>query len=76
MLMENAPDIILFWYFMIAAFVLMIALMIMAMIFIRKGKRQNTNKLLKCLVHGRVSVEVCKNTSAWVIKWKKSPKYP
>ena len=43
--MENAPDIILFWYFGIAIFILMIALMIVTFIFMKKGKRQNAKKI-------------------------------
>ena len=46
--MENAPNIILFWYFIIALFVLMIALMIKAIILIKKSKckGQSSNKML------------------------------
>jgi len=42
--MENAPNIILFWFFIIAILVLMIALMIMAFFLIKKGKGKTTNK--------------------------------
>ena len=54
--MENAPNIILFWYFIIAIFMLMIALMITAIILIKRGKRQSTNKMQllgkMCLILG------------------------
>lgn len=56
LIMENAPNIILFWYFIIALFVLMIALMIKAIILIKKSKckGQSSNKMLPvgktCLV--------------------------
>lgn len=43
--MENAPDIILFWYFIIAIFLLMIALIIMAIILMKKSKKQSSNKM-------------------------------
>ena len=43
--MENAPTIILFWYFGIIIFILMIALMIMAMILIKKGTEQNAKMI-------------------------------
>lgn len=43
--MENAPNIILFWYLIIALFVLMIALIITAINLIRKSREQNTNKM-------------------------------
>ena len=38
--MDNAPNIILFWYFLIAIFILMIAFMIAATVFVKKGKGQ------------------------------------
>ena len=43
--MENAPNIVLFWYLIIALFVLMIALIITAINLIRKSREQNTNKM-------------------------------
>ena len=43
--MENAPTIILFWYFGIIIFIFMIALMIMAMILIKKGTEQNAKMI-------------------------------
>lgn len=43
--MENAPNIILFWYLIMAILVIVIALMITAIILIKKGKRQSTNKM-------------------------------
>lgn len=56
--MENTPNIILFWYFIIAIFILMIALMITAIILIKKSREQNTNKMQLlgkiCLVLGIV----------------------
>ena len=44
--MENAPDIILFWYFSIVIVTFMIALMIVAIILTKKGKGQNDKKIL------------------------------
>lgn len=43
--MENAPGIILFWYFIIAIFVLMIAFMIAAIILIKNVKNPNAHKM-------------------------------
>ena len=43
--MENAPNIILFWNYIIVIFVFVIALMIAAIILIKKSREQNTNKL-------------------------------
>ncbi|MBQ9927856.1 MAG: hypothetical protein IJO65_07735 [Lachnospiraceae bacterium] len=43
--MENAPNIILFWYFIIVIFVFVIALMIAANILIKKRREQNADKL-------------------------------
>lgn len=43
--MENAPTIILFWYFGIVIFILMIALMIAAIILIKKGKGQSDKRM-------------------------------
>ena len=43
--MENAPSIILFWYFGIMIFILMIALIILAMILMKKGKKQNIKRM-------------------------------
>ena len=54
--MENAPNIILFWYLIMAILVIVIALMITAIILIKRGKRQSTNKMQllgkMCLVLG------------------------
>ena len=44
--MENAPAIILFWYFGIAITIFMIAFMIVAIILIKKGKEQSDKKKL------------------------------
>lgn len=44
--MENAPAIILFWYFGLAIIILMITLMIVTIILIKKGKGQSDKKLL------------------------------
>lgn len=41
--MENAPNIILFWYFIITLFVLIIALTIGAIILIKKSKCNGKN---------------------------------
>jgi len=38
--MDNAPTIILFWLFIIAIFLLMVASMIMAVVLIKKGKEK------------------------------------
>lgn len=43
--MENAPNIILFWNYIIVIFVFVIALMIAAIILIKKSREQNANKL-------------------------------
>ena len=43
--MENTPAILLFWYFFIAIVILMIALMITAILLIKKGRAQSTRKL-------------------------------
>ena len=43
--MENAPAIILFWTFGIVLFVLTIALLIAAVILIKKGKDENDEKM-------------------------------
>lgn len=43
--MENAPNIILFWYLIMAILVIVIALMITAIILIKKSREQNTNKM-------------------------------
>ena len=45
MIMENAPNIILFWYFIIVIFVFVIALMIAANILIKKCRERNAYKL-------------------------------
>lgn len=45
MCMENAPTIILFWYFGIAIILLMIAWMIMALVLIKKGKGQSSKRM-------------------------------
>lgn len=54
--MENAPNIIMFWYFMIAIFVLMIASIVTAIVWICKGKKQSDNRIQRlgkiCLVLG------------------------
>ena len=54
--MENAPNIILFWYIIIAILVLMIALMITAYVFYKKSKSQSTRKMQlfrnTCLILG------------------------
>lgn len=54
--MENAPNIILFWYFMIATFVCMIVSMIAAIVLICKGEKQSDNKIQRlgkiCLILG------------------------
>ena len=56
--MENSPTIILFWYFIIAVFMLMIASLIIAIVLIKKGKELGNNnwKLMKktCLGIGTV----------------------
>lgn len=39
--MENAPDIIIFWLFIMAVFVFMFVSMIAAMILLKKGKEQH-----------------------------------
>ena len=43
--MENAPFILLFWFFAAAIFTLTIALGIAAIVFTKKGKKQNAKKL-------------------------------
>ena len=43
--MENMPAILLFWYFFMAIFILMVALMITAILLIKKGHAQSTKKL-------------------------------
>lgn len=45
LLVENAPNIILFWCFFIAIFILMIASMIAATVFVKKRKGQGSEKL-------------------------------
>ena len=54
--MENTPNIILFWYLIIALFVFMIALMITSINLIKKNREQNTSKMQLlgkiCLVLG------------------------
>jgi len=42
--MDNAPNIILFWYFSIVTVTFMIALMIVAIILIKKGKERSDKK--------------------------------
>ena len=44
--MENAPAIILFWCFNLVIFTIMVALMVAAIILMKKGKRQNDKKML------------------------------
>jgi len=44
--MENAPSIILFWCFIIAIFIMMITLVILAFILIKKGKGHSNEKML------------------------------
>jgi len=43
--MENAPSILLFWAFAGAVFMLVIALGIAAIVFTKKGKKQNSKKM-------------------------------
>lgn len=43
--MENAPTIILFWFFIIAIFILMVVSMIEAIVLLKKGKEQSTKKM-------------------------------
>lgn len=43
--MENTPTIVLFWFFMIAIFILMVVSMIAAIILFTKGKEQGTKKM-------------------------------
>jgi len=43
--MENAPDIILFWAFGIVIFILAIALLIAAVVMIKKGRRQSDKRI-------------------------------
>ena len=43
--MENTPDIILFWCCITAIFVLMITVIFTAIILIKKGKKQNADKM-------------------------------
>lgn len=49
--MANAPTIILFWFFWIVIFILMFALMITAIILMKKGKEQSTKTML---IWGRI----------------------
>ena len=43
--MENAPHIVLFWYFFIVIFVIMIALTVMSIFLMNKSKKQNISKM-------------------------------
>lgn len=43
--MENAPDIILFWGFSIVIFTSMVALMVTAIILMKRGKGKNDKKI-------------------------------
>jgi len=43
--MENAPTIILFWFSGIIIFILMIALLITAILLMKKGKGQSSKKM-------------------------------
>ena len=43
--MENAPAIILFWCFSIVIFTIMVALMVAAVILMKKGKGKNDKKI-------------------------------
>ena len=46
LIVENTPTIVLFWFLFIAIFVFMIALIITAILLIKKNKKQGDNKLL------------------------------
>ena len=54
--MEKTPDIILFYYFIIAIFVFMIALMIAGIYIINRRKKQNDSKLLRL---GKLFIGLC-----------------
>ena len=43
--MENAPTIILFWFFIIAIFILMVVAMIEAIALLKKSKEQSAKKM-------------------------------
>ena len=43
--MENAPAIILFWFSIIAIFVLAVVSMIEAVVLLKKGKEQSAEKM-------------------------------
>ena len=43
--MEHAPDTILFYFFIIAIFILMTAFMITAIILLKQGKKQSAKKM-------------------------------
>ena len=45
MFMENAPTIILFWFFILAILMLMVVSMIAAIILFNKGKEQNAKTM-------------------------------
>ena len=47
--MENAPIILLFWYFIIAIFILMIALMIIAIVLSEKKAKDQSNNNWKLM---------------------------
>ena len=58
--MENVPNIILFWFFILALFVLTIALMITAFILLKNGKQQSNHKMQllgkMCLIGGTLCI--------------------